>query len=313
VNTQTTKNQVSRSTQPIDHPKEDLVWSGISLRPLNDSELVQQVAADEKTHLHRGILWRQIKPFFWTPCVPFQLLDHTKTQPKPALALAGFTHLSEPGSPSNGIYRAIVRDRISEYSIGSLSTDRRTKVRKALANLDVRLVEYQDILRDGHEVYKSWHRRVRWGRDKSRTVTFENWISKVCRRPKFMVLGAYRSDKLVAFMLPHAYGSVAVQAYVASHTEYLKYRPNEAIIHAFLCIARQTPGIEMADLGTISSKTSLDDFKLNFGRIKEFPSYTWINPLARPFLNNWIHRRYPWLNGTANSANGGSETGSLIS
>jgi hypothetical protein len=143
----------------------------------------------------------------------------------------------------------------------------------------------------------SCHERVRWGRDKSDRGSYSSWISKAFLRPKRLSLGAYFGDRLVAFMLPYVVGDIAVQAYVASHSGFLKYRPNEAITHAFMCIARQTPRVCSADMGPVSTKPSLDYFKQQFCSIKEFPSYTWINPLIRPMFNKRIRPRYPWLAG----------------
>jgi hypothetical protein len=289
-----------KGTQQAEFSQEDFLWSGLSFQLASEEELAHgQSEVNEKIHFHRGVWWRQIKYSFYEACVPFQRVDHQKSWPHPLRALAGFTHIAAPNSPSNGVYQAVVREDVSSYSIKSLSTDRRTKLRKALSQLTVRVVDRcDDLLADGYEVYVSWHERVRWGRDKTNRKAYNTWISGVYRRPKHMVLGAYKGDKLVAFMLPFVTGEVAVQAYLASHTDFLKYRPNEAIIHAFLCLARQTPGVKMAYFGPVCSKSSLNDFKLNFASVKRFPSYTWISPVLRPVVGQWFFRRYPWLGGS---------------
>jgi hypothetical protein len=71
------------------------------------------------------------------------------------------------------------------------------------------------------------------------------------------------------------------------------------LYHAFLCIARQTPGIEMADMGPTSSKATLDNFKLHYGQVLELPCYTWVNPAVNVLLGWHIRQRYPWLNKAA--------------
>jgi hypothetical protein len=96
-------------------------------------------------------------------------------------------------------------------------------------------------------------------------------------------------------MLPSATHHVASPAFVASHTDFLRLGPNYALFHAFLCIARQTPGVQIAEFGPLCAKSSLNNFKLKFGKLIKFPSYTHINPLIRPFVANWLRVRYPWL------------------
>ena len=219
-------------------------------------------------------------------------------------------HVAALGTPSNGIYRAIIREDLSNYTIRSLSRDRRHAVRRALGNLGVRQVEnLGELLTDGYEVYVSWRQRVQWGRDKSERAAFEAWICREFRQPKSFVLGAYSGNKLVAFMLPKVVGNLATPSYVASHSDFLLCLPNDALFHAFLCIARQTPGVATACFGPVSSKASLDQFKMHYGSIEEFPSYTWINPLVRPMFNKWIRPRYPWLCGDATQASVNSENG----
>jgi hypothetical protein len=291
--------------------REDLLWGGLSFPILNEEELAHDLAATgDKVHLHRGVSWVQVKPFFCLPCLLFSETDHRNSWPHPARALAGFMHLSAPNSPSNGIYRAIVRGRLDLYSIQRLSKERRHRLRRALKHLTVRPVEsLDDLLTQGYEVYLSCHERVRWGKSRCDRQAFNAWIAAAFRRPKRLALGAYSANRLVAFMLPYAAANMVTPSYIASHTDALKYGPNDSLYHALLCIARQTPGLEMANFGPVSSDPLLDQFKMNYGSLTQFTSYTWINPLVRPMFNKWIRPRYPWLCGDATQASVNSENG----
>jgi hypothetical protein len=291
---------ISPTSENVQLCAEDLLWSGLSFEVMDEEELArQQAEVEQKVHFHRGLWWVQVKYGFYRPSLPYVEVDHRQSWPHPLHALAGFSHLAGPNSPSNATYSAMVCEDVATYSIRRLATDRRTKLRKAMTNLTVRAVErLDDLLGDGYEVYVSWRRRVNWGKDKSERAAFEAWIRKAFRRNKRTVLGAYRNDKLVGFMLPYVVADVAVQAFIASHSDFLKFRPNEAMIHAFLSVARQTPGVRIADFGPISSKPSLDDFKLTFCSVKQFPAYTWIHPMIRIPFGKWLYRRYPWLVGS---------------
>ena len=284
---------------------EDRLWAGLSLPVLSKEELAnRQAAVEDKVHFYRGVWWRQARPFFWMPCSPLAQVNHDVTWPHPLRAVFGFTHLSTLGSPTNCSYSAIVREDPGDYSIGQLSRSRRYAVRKALSHLRVGVVESMDeLLADGYEVYVSCHQRIGWGTDKSNPRAFAMWMGRAFQQPKQIVLGAYRQQKLIAFMLPCAVEKVATPSYVASHSDHLACLPNDALFHAFLCIARQTPGIETVSWGPVSSKPSLDSFKLHYGTIKRYAAYTWLNPALRALDKTWIRKRYPWLAGSATPTN----------
>jgi hypothetical protein len=277
---------------------EDMHWAGLSFRVMDDEEVArQQAEVKERVHFHRGVWWRHARALFWLPSVQYKEIDHDTSWPHPLKALVGYTHIAKPGSPCNGFFRAIVRERMPSYSIAVLSHNRRRTVRKGLAQLQVRPVERLDqFIRDGFDVYRSWHERVQWGRDKSSLPVFEGWMSRVFRTPHQLVLGAYLKNKLVAFTLPYAVRHFATQEFVASHSDFLSYNPTDVLFHAFMCIARQTRGVEMADFGPVSRKPTLNSFKLAYGYEKDFPSYTWMNPLIRAIARRRIRERFPWLN-----------------
>lgn len=277
--------------------REDLLWTGLSLPVLDVEQLAhEQRAEGDRIHFHRGVWWIQAKPLFSAPCFPYAQVDHHQSWPHPLRALAGFMHLAKRDAPFNGFYPSIVRENLSGYSVRNLSRKRRNAVRSGLAQLTVRVVErLKDLVCDGHEVYVSFYQRVRWGRDRSDRASFSAWITKVFEHPKRIALGVYRREKLVGFMLPYVVDNVAIHSYCATHSEFLTSRPNDALYHAFLCIARQTPGVQVACFGPVSNKPSLDRFKLEYATVKNLPSYTWVNPLLGPIANKWITRRYPWL------------------
>lgn len=277
---------------------QDQIWTGMQFPVLSPEELArQQASVEDRVHQSRGVWWRQARPFFWQPCFNYQPLDRIDAWPSRLRALGGFTHISKEGSDSNGVFRAIVHDNIPQYSLRVVSAERRNKIRNGLALLTVREVRPEELLDQGYEVYLDWRSRVKWGRDKSTRDKYARWIGKVVQQPRRLRLGAFDENRLVAFMLPYACDGSLVLSYIASHSESLHQHPNDVLYHAMLTIGRQTPGIRLAEFGSVSSKSSLDKFKLGYGVVKEFPSYTWINPVLRPLVMPRIRRQYPWLQG----------------
>jgi Acetyltransferase (GNAT) domain len=275
---------------------EDQLWSGLAFEVMEKSEMpAQHTAGGDQVHYHRGVWWKQLNRCFCMPCSLFEDVDPRESWPDPRHALAGYLHLSPPGTESNATYPAIVNDQVKHYSVKRLASKRKSgMIRGALGNVAVQPVSVGQLLRYGYEVYWSWHHRVAWGRDRTE-ASFREWILRASGNPKRMVLGAFVEEKLVAFMLPYATGRVVAPSFLASHTDYLKYRPNDVLYHAMLCIARQTPGITMADFGPLCSKATLNEFKLRFGNLREFPAYAIVHPFLRLFAAERMRLRYPWL------------------
>jgi hypothetical protein len=275
---------------------EDQLWPGLRFEVLTTSELpAQHSAGGDQVHYHRGVWWRQVNPFFCLPCSTFQLIDPSESWPEWHRSLAGYMHLSATGTASNATFRAIVNDDVKNYSINTLNSKRNIRdVRRAVSNVEVSPIDRDILLHQGRRVHDSWRQRVGWGQDRS-GERFVDWVECVCDRPKRMNLGAFVGGELVAFMLPFATGNVVRIAFTASHTDFLKFRPNDALYHALLCIARQTPGITVAHFGAVSGKPTLNDFKLRFGWIREFPAYTKLNPLLKILAGERMYQRYPWL------------------
>lgn len=277
---------------------EDQLWAGLQFHVTDEAGFAEeQGTAGDRVHFHSNVWWRELRYGFCQPCFPFRAVDCRNARPQALRSIAGFTHLAAPGSLSNGVYRTIVNDDVKRYSLRQFRSGRqRTKIRAGLTSVEVRPVtQLEDLIVDGYGVYASWRERTGWGADKRDRAVYEDWITRAFHRPRRIVLGAYQNDKLVAFMLPAAVCHVASLSFIASHTDALEAHPNDALYHAFLCIARQTLGIEIANFGTTSSKPTLDEFKLRYGKVKEFPSYTWINPAIRLVFKRQIARRYPWL------------------
>jgi hypothetical protein len=286
--------------QTVELLPEDQLWTGMEFPVLSPEELARQQAnVEDRVHHNCGVWWRRARPFFWQPCFTYQPLDPSEAWPSRLLALGGFTHIAKEGAETNGFFRSIVHDNIPNYSIRVVSRERRTKIRQGLAHLTVRMLEPAELLDQGYEVYVSWRNRVGWGRNKGTPHKYKGWIGKVIKQPKRLRVGAFHQNRLVAFMLPFACDGFVVLSYIASHSDSLRLHPNDVLYHTLMTIGRQTRGIRMAEFGPVSSKESLDKFKLGYGSVREFPSYTWINPILRPFVVGTIHRKYPWLQSVA--------------
>lgn len=275
---------------------EDLILPGVSLAAFTEEELALKMSqVEDVVHQYRGVWWRRSQVGWYQPCFPLSPIDHRESWPPPLRAFAGYTHVATPGTTPNSGYRTVIRDGIVSYRFKDLPSLRRRNLRRALNSLSVCPIEdVNDLMNDGHEVYVSCHARIRWGRDKSKRAVFQNWVSRAYRQMGF-ALGAYIGTKLVGFMIPHRVGNTIIMSFIVTHSDYLIYRPNDALYHGLLCLARQSDGVTQVDFGPTSARESLNQFKLSFGTLHEFPAYTKLNPLLQMFGAEWMRVRYPWL------------------
>ena len=286
----------SSPAQMPQYATEDLLWEGLTFPVMSAEEIpAQHASGGDKVHYHHGVWWKQLNRFFCMPCSTYREIHPHESWPNPSYARAGYMHLCPEDVESNATYPAIVNDDVKNYSVKRLASKRKSgMIRAAVAEVKVRPVSADELIRDGHDVYVSWRQRTRWGRDRSGDA-FAVWVTRVCSSPKRLVLAAFVGEKMAAFMLPYATGHVVTPSFLASHSDFLAHRPNDVLYHAMLCIARQTPEITMANFGPLCSKESLNEFKLRFGRLREFPAYARLHPLLRLFAGERMRVRYPWL------------------
>lgn len=273
----------------------DLVLEALSL----DELVAQDSSVEDSFHFHKGIWWREIKPFFYQPGFFLQPVDAKRSSPRRRKALLGYHHVVPEGRQANSCFKMLMLKDVKSYSLDSIDGKARNVIRKAQRFLEVkRITEVNDLLTGGYETYVSFRRRTNWGRDKTDYGVFSHWITRAFRLEKRFFLGAYFDGKLIAYTAHHLVERIAAVAVVISHSDYLQYCPNDLLLHTFLEICRRSPGVTMAQIGPASLKPSLDRFKMKFGfEAVSYPTYVWINPLAKPLLRWFYAAKYNQLLG----------------
>jgi hypothetical protein len=270
------------------------------LKPLTIEELVaQDSSVEDSFHFREGIWWRKIKPFFYQPAFFFQPIKPKSSSPAFCKALIGYHHVIPETFQANGHFRMMVHKDIKSYSFDLLDGKEKNQIRKALKFLEVkRITDVNDLLTDGYETYVSFRKRTNWGRDKTNYHIFSQWIKKAFKLEKRLLLGTYYDNKLIAYASHYAVQAVAAISIIISHSDYLKYYPNDLLLNTFLTICKNSPNITMAQFGPASLKPSLDSFKMKYGfETVKYPTYIWLNPFVKPLLKKFIRKKYKQLFG----------------
>jgi hypothetical protein len=148
-----------------------------------------------------GVWWRQVRPFFYRPLIPFQALDPERVQPPRAARLGGFQHVVDDPARANSRITLLLFRRANEYRLESFEKKRRWEVRVALKNFQVqRLSEREPLAREGHAVYLEFRRRTGYSyrADREDPERFAAWVTAVVQTPKVLVWGAFEAGVLQA-------------------------------------------------------------------------------------------------------------------
>ncbi|MCB1040840.1 MAG: hypothetical protein KDA94_15120, partial [Acidimicrobiales bacterium] len=175
------------------------------------------------------------------------------------------------------------------YGLDSLSSNNRSKVRRALKRLDVRPTTVAEILAAGYPPYVDT--RERHGSDAMTPEQFRaNWERQreVADRE---IWAAWSGEEIAAFGTVHRCGRWASISATVSHRAHQRDYPNHALFFRMLEHLMGDPEVESVSYGLSSlrsetARDSLHHFKLSIG-LEAVPvvRQVHVHPLARPAVN----------------------------
>jgi hypothetical protein len=274
--------------------------SSVCLHNMTAEETVQ---ADRglgiRFHFCDQVWWREVKPFFYQPALATVRLEPGTCRPHLLSALGGYYHMVPDGSESNG---TVVANEISDpvgYDLRSLKR-KRGQILRALAAFRIAPVgDLQDLLGSGYDVYLDWEQRIGEVRTKrSSRAAFGRWVKSVFEHPYGMVLGAYKGDRLAAFMTSYAIDGVANCSKIFSHSEFSQQTPSSALLYAFVKIASNNAEIRRVWHGLRHTNPSLQRYKAAMGfELVSYPAHIRLRAAVRPVVRWCFPMQYQRLMG----------------
>ncbi len=211
-------------------------------------------------------------------------------------------YYERPGRDEANAVLYLCDDR--DYSLDSLSSNNRSKIRRGLKRMDVRQVTVDEILAAGYEPYLDT--RERQGTSAMTPEEFRaNWERQRVV-PDREIWAALVDDEIAAFGTVHRCGRWApISATVSSRKHQPNY-PNHALFFTIIQHLMAQPEIESVSYGLSSlsgetARDSLHHFKLSVG-LKAVPIVrkVVVHPVLRPGVNRGTlaaaraaHRRAP--------------------
>lgn len=237
---------------------------------------------------HNGIIWTAVRPFFWRPLFPFSKFDFDKTRVPLFFYVGGFQYSLLDNEKSNSTINYYIFDNIKEYGLDNLDKHNRKDIVRSMKYLHVETMDdFEDFIKISYPVYMSFLERTQYSyrKDRSRERVYNNWWKNIFSSGKLLVLGAYYEDILVGVRVLAYVEGVVVLVTSFVHTDYMKYRPSDLLVHEARVLAAKTEGAKFVFAGNKTDNVGINNFKENRGAILvKSPSYYYINPIARNML-----------------------------
>ena len=161
----------------------------------------------------------------------------------------------------------VIRD-LRGYGIETVARNKRRAIRKGLRSLDIRVVNPadKDVAAGACEVWNSHVERTDWNSAMSEEEFRQSW-AELSDSPGTTVLVATEKEPphtMCSWLIARIIDSVIYVDTIASHTERLRYRPNDAAIFMAL-VSAEAQGVTKAHYSLKSNIESLERFKVSLG------------------------------------------------
>ncbi len=210
--------------------------------------------------------WYGVKPGFAWPVDFFTPFSAT-FRSAPRRRLLGWQFPVDTGCSDSCVTMNVIHD-LSAYDLGAVNAKRRNAIRQGFRQLEIVIADPADaaVREAALEVWNSHVQRTSWNRTLTPAQFDPSW-RELSDWPGTTLLCARAKDggsSLCAWLLVRAIDDTVFMDTLASHTDRLAERPNDAVLFACLSSARQQ-GIRRAHYALKSSVTSLEWFKESLG------------------------------------------------
>lgn len=226
-------------------------------------------------HFNDGVCWMEIKPFFYGPANPYQVIEPGKAKPRLYKALLGYRHyVSDERFANRHEALMILNDeRLSKFGIESLTSSKRAQVRKGLKLTKIRKIEMiEPVIEDLREIETSKARRIKEvKRPEYYLEHYEKWRAWTIKqfevdKGRKEYWGSFYFNTLIAIMKINMIDDTMIINYVASHSEHNDKCPTDALLFSVLEYSKNLAGCKKVSYGGWDKRRpTLNKYKENYG------------------------------------------------
>jgi hypothetical protein len=252
------------------------------------AEYAQSAQAEGARVFCRGdVWWREVRPFFFRPLLPYLEQQPNGQIPSLRAALGGFQHVVPTGAHSNSAMSCLMFRDAQSYSLGKLNSDRRRQVNLAAKRFSVRpFVGCTEFQHKAHAVYVSFQQRTRYTylSDRLKQNRFARWAESLFRSPGTLVLGAFAGSDLVATSVSRVIGDTLLFSTFFARRDAMQQHVSSLVLHRVRAAAAESGDIKVvfAGMRKTGKAQSVDEFYLHRGcTIQPLPARLTVNPITR--------------------------------
>jgi hypothetical protein len=251
-----------------------------------------------------GVIWRQVRPFFYRPLLPFKEYPTGSVKGPGLASLGGFQHAVPPLAPANSTLNLIMCNDLNSYSLASLDRHERREIKRANEALTISIVEDVNHLKSqAYPVYLSFYERTgyQYKSDRRRKENFDKWVEALFAHPKVVVLAAHdQNHELGAVGVWYLVESTLVYSTFFCNARSLKLHVTGLMLHNVREAVAARPDITQIYVGNFkySAAKGIDDFYLKRGCVLvQKPAWLHLNPVTETGLKRFAPEQYSRLVG----------------
>jgi hypothetical protein len=272
-------------------------------RLAQDEYAALQQAVGAKIFCVEGHWWRQVRPCFYRPLLPYR--EFTVDTPAIPLSawLGGSQHVVPCGQQANSTMSFLMFTDGGDYSLDSLRKKPRQQVRWAEKKLVVHdLADRAEFKRQAFPVYKEFYARTQYYYlgERSKRENFDRWADAIYDYKSSLILGAYRGPQLCAVSIAQAVEDTLIYSTIFATDQALRDHVSSFLLHAVRVRASQDGGIAQvyAGMPKTAEARGIDDFLRRRGcRVVTKPAALWLNPASKLVLGWLFSGQYARIRG----------------
>ena len=268
-----------------------------------------QRAIGERVITANGVLWRQVRPFFYRPLLPYQEYPPQSVIGPGLARFGGFQHALPSPMQANSFLNLLMCERPASYSLSDLGGNPRREIKHAADTFTVSLItDVNDFKARAYPVYRSFYVRTKYQYKSERRNegNFSKWADLLFQHPKVVVLGADdKNRQLGAIGVWHLVEDTLVYSMFFCETESLKGHAPGFMLHAMREAAAGCQSIKQIFLGNYKyfAARGVDNFYLLRGcKLIRKPAWLHLNPLAATLFETIRTGQYGQLIGDIQGA-----------
>lgn len=244
-----------------------------------------------------GIWWREVRPFFARPLLPYEPLAVSARNLPWRYRLGGSQWALTPGLPANSTLQMVMFRDAAGYRLEHLPHKRRWEVRAAARRFAIRTLDRPDLIKGpGHDVYAEFFARTGYGyrAGRVRKREFDAWVDTLFESRNVHVLGAFAGDALAAVAVFRVVDDTLVYSSFFARSDALKHHAASLMVHRLRELTAADGSVRQIFVGMRKSgpARTIDDFYLHRGgvictvpaHLQLAPGVGWLLRTLRPEL-----------------------------